>query len=527
MCELNEAIQAVRKQMREQLSESTYFARQTYLNQLQKHADKAEISVPCQKLYNTFVATHHDSNERHFQLEHCVKQIDKYCNTRAVRSNGTLYNEPQLPTAEETAKQLKDITYPIINQVDIGYLIVKAEQELQYLKLSDSTVGQYRHAWRDIYRCFYLSGSLAYNKSSIEEYIVRNTDQRNSGKLKEWKWKINRKAAYVLIEVAETGKFQWSHICQELSCEDQSLEAIRLKYIDSLKERNLSLSTIALEDYVFRNIWKKASVKTTDDLYSLTVSHIQSVIKSFSVECTPRSMATILSIVKKILLFFFENSNTAVNLSGCIMSAFVQRGNTASYLSTEDEKLLLKQLEKESYRTQAVILLALRLGLRECDICNLTFKEIDWRNDKLRLNQKKTGEALILPLLPDVGNALMNYIMNERLAESKVNSYVFLSKQAPHQRLTSVYNTCSKLIKRLGITPVNGASFGMHLYRYTLVHRLLRLKVSHQIITDILGHTSKESDKPYLSMEESMLRMCALDLSQIGRIAWKDGEGND
>jgi hypothetical protein len=67
----------------------------------------------------------------------------------------------------------------------------------------------------------------------------------------------------------------------------------------------------------------------------------------------------------------------------------------------------------------------------------------------------------------------------------------------------------------------------MHLYRYTLVHRLLKLKVSHQIITDTLGHTSKESDKPYLSMEESMLRMCALDLSQIGRIAWKDGEGND
>ena len=70
------------------------------------------------------------------------------------------------------------------------------------------------------------------------------------------------------------------------------------------------------------------------------------------------------------------------------------------------------------------------------------------------------------------------------------------------------------------IQPVNGKTKGLHLFRYTLTHRLLSAKVPHQVVTDILGHTSKESDKPYISLEESMLRMCALDLSEIGKIHW-------
>jgi hypothetical protein len=52
-------------------------------------------------------------------------------------------------------------------------------------------------------------------------------------------------------------------------------------------------------------------------------------------------------------------------------------------------------------------------------------------------------------------------------------------------------------------------------------------KTPHQIITDALGHTSKESDKPYISMEEQMLRKCPLDFSLIGQKYWKEGDFND
>ena len=209
------------------------------------------------------------------------------------------------------------------------------------------------------------------------------------------------------------------------------------------------------------------------------------------------------------------------------MPAFVQRCNVAGYVPTDEICKVVTQLEYESLRGKAIVLLALRLGLRDCDICSLTFQNIEWSADRISLSQRKTGQHLTLPLLADVGNALMDYIVNERPDGISGCSYVFLRQKAPHKKLASVYRVCADVAKRAGVVPVNGTALGAHLYRRTLVHRLLDAKIPHQVITDTLGHSSRESDKPYISMEDSMLRVCALDLSVIGSISWnREGQHN-
>jgi integrase len=208
-------------------------------------------------------------------------------------------------------------------------------------------------------------------------------------------------------------------------------------------------------------------------------------------------------------------------LSGIVMNGFVQRGSTASYISERDQALLFKQIDLQPKRTKAIVLLALKLGLRDSDISNLTFEELDWRNDKIKLLQKKTGKPLVLPLLPDIGNTLMEYILYERPKRNDRYPYIFLRKQAPYTKISSTYHICSNLLKKLEIKTVNSQATGAHVFRYTMVHRLLAAQTPHQVITCALGHVSKESDKPYLSMEESMLRLCALDLSVVGNVSWK------
>jgi len=87
-----------------------------------------------------------------------------------------------------------------------------------------------------------------------------------------------------------------------------------------------------------------------------------------------------------------------------------------------------------------------------------------------------------------------------------------------------MYNDCSKLIDKADIHAVNKATRGVHVFRYTLTHKLLKAKVPHQVITDTLGHVSQESDKPYLSMDEEMLRECPLDFTLVGQKYWEAGE---
>ena len=207
-----------------------------------------------------------------------------------------------------------------------------------------------------------------------------------------------------------------------------------------------------------------------------------------------------------------------------ILTPNYQRSHLKPYITSSDEKKLFAAVDESPLRTKAMMRLALRLGLRDIDICNLRFDQIDWKNDQIVLEQEKTNVVLFLPLLEDVGNAIMDYILNERPSVPSTYPYVFLRAQAPYRKITTLYNICSKLFDKANVITVNGTSRGVHVCRYTLTHKLLKAKVPHQVITDTLGHISKESDKPYLSMEEEMLRECPLDFSLIGQKYWEGGD---
>lgn len=522
MTKLETTISKVLQELKLELASETWESRRRYFNQMIRLAEKLNITEPCQELYDSFIADDNGSPERHSLHILCVKLIDALAGTQAKDENGILFNEPPMPDEATAQEFFKNKKFPVSNEVCIDYIIVKAGAEIKHLGLSESTIGQYMHSWIDIRRYFHAASSTKYNESLLQEYLLKINTQRNNSTMKEWKWKINRKAVYVLMEVARIGCFHWEIIKKDLRCNIPRIEYIRQKYLNSLKQKNLSQSTIKLHDYVFRKTIEHAGIKTQEDIVSLEPEAIQSIISKFANNCCKRSMATILPILRSMLKFLYTGSLIKRDLSGMVMGGFVQRGSVAAYITKKDQMELVTGLENESKRTKAIILLALHLGLRDCDICNLTFHEIDWQHDRIRLIQKKTGKPLVLPLLSDVGNALMDYILNERPKRTDQYPYIFLRKQAPYNKLTSVYSTCSKLLNKLGIKPVNGNAAGVHLFRYSLVHRLLATKVPHQVIKDTLGHTSKESDKPYLSMTESMLRMCALDLSVIGRITWKE-----
>jgi len=523
MNKLETSITIVLQQLKPKLAAATWESKRTYYNRMLRLANVMGIKEACKKLYDAYVADDAGSKQRRRIHTQCVRLLDAVAGTNARDKYGKLYNEQSLPSKAETREYFQNRQFPVANGVSLAHLIVKAEIEMQYLKLTESTIGQYKNAWIKIRQYFCKHNSVNYEEQLLQRFIREIGVCRSNGTMKEWKWKINRKAAHVLVEVASTGQFRWGLIKPDIKCSDMEIELIRNHYLSSLKYRNLSKSTIYLHDYVFRKLITFLETKAKNNLFLLSPKNIHCVTINFAGICNKRSMATILPILRLILIFLHVSGYVEKDLSGIVMNGFIHRGRVASYISKESQALLVKQINHESKRTKAIILLAMKLGLRGSDIVNLTFSEVDWHNDKIRLNQKKTGEPLVLPLLPDVGNALMEYIQHERPKRDDKYPYIFLRKEAPYNKIASTYLICSKLLMKLGIKPVNGQSIGIHVFRYTIVHRLLAAKVPHQVITDTLGHVSKESDKPYLSMEDSMLKLCALDLSVVGKISWKGG----
>ena len=61
-------------------------------------------------------------------------------------------------------------------------------------------------------------------------------------------------------------------------------------------------------------------------------------------------------------------------------------------------------------RDYAMILMTARLGLRICDLRQLGLGDLDWRAKALTVIQRKTGRPLSLPLLNNVGWAVIDYV---------------------------------------------------------------------------------------------------------------------
>lgn len=107
---------------------------------------------------------------------------------------------------------------------------------------------------------------------------------------------------------------------------------------------------------------------------------------------------------RRILTYLPRTRNKRKNI------AYLQPEETASI----HDALFDDEPGKLSLRNRAIGTLLYYTGLRACDIANLTFSDIDWDNDEIRLIQTKTDVPLSLPLSPVVGNALYDYITIER-----------------------------------------------------------------------------------------------------------------
>ena len=163
-----------------------------------------------------------------------------------------------------------------------------------------------------------------------------------------------------------------------------------------------------------------------------------------------------------------------------------------------------------------MLLLALRTGLRSIDIISLKLGDIQWKRNTIEIVQAKTGTPLVLPLLTDVGNAIVDYILNGR--PDSQQPYLFLHTQAPYRKLSehsACYGISCKMMKAAGIRQDAKDRRGFHSLRHYVATRLLSEETPLPIISSILGHRNKDSTKVYLSSDLVHLRACALGLTGI------------
>lgn len=221
--------------------------------------------------------------------------------------------------------------------------------------------------------------------------------------------------------------------------------------------------------------------------------------------------------VRSFFGYAYRRNLISTDLSG-LVPGFPRHKPVPTVYSADEIETVLGSIDRTTdtgKRNYCIVLIAARLGLRSCDIAGLTFSSICHDDNSIRLVQKKTGEPIELPLLPEIDSALRDYITNARPASE--SQHIFLS--VPHPGVSvlkphTIYAVVSRIIDSAGIDTTNKRR-GAHALRSSLASQLLDEGNSYPVIQKVLGHTSPEAAKAYVRIETEKLRQCALEVPTI------------
>jgi integrase len=157
-------------------------------------------------------------------------------------------------------------------------------------------------------------------------------------------------------------------------------------------------------------------------------------------------------------------------------------------------------------RGYAIVRCLADLGLRSSEVIRLTLDDIDWVKGIVRVPVGKARRSDILPLSPPTGQAIVDYILNERPETTRRE--VFVRHVAPLGEPVGrrvVQKTLHAAYARLGWDRTR-----VHILRHTLASRLVNSGVPMKQIADVLRHRSIVTSATYARVDVARLSAVAL-----------------
>lgn len=235
-------------------------------------------------------------------------------------------------------------------------------------------------------------------------------------------------------------------------------------------------------------------------------------VSSISRACLHQPNSSDFPAIRTFLKFQFETGHLEKDYS-FIIPHFKRPQPIPSIYSIQE----IQKIEDETNcntvfgkRNYAMLLLATRLGIRAGDIATMTFDELDFQTETIRIIQNKTEVPLELPMLPCVGNALKDYIQNYR--GSSASKYVFLSLHPPFSHITPVaFGRYVRLALQTAGIKSGTRKSGPHAMRSSLASSMVNDGIPYEAIRRTLGHTSANAIRSYAKLDVEQLKLYTLE----------------
>lgn len=292
--------------------------------------------------------------------------------------------------------------------------------------------------------------------------------------------------------------------------DDSAITKIHCRYVDYLlQDRGLAKNSVLvyapfiLDFLNSQNAGDGSILPNAFDAITIR-NHLLACSKGRSGE-TMRLMAVAL---RSFCHFLFLRGKTPRDQYESVPSVRTWRQSSVPrFLTPEQEETIILTTDRSTpcgRRDYAILLLLARLGLRAGEVVALELGDIRWRSGELVIHGK--GQMVDhVPLLSDVGEALSNYLREDRGISA--SRQVFLRMWAPRVGLAgpaAIGHIVRLAFVRAGFRPAcRGAA---HMFRHGLATTMIRHGASMAEIAEVLRHRSQDSTAIYAKVAFEDLR---------------------
>lgn len=381
------------------------------------------------------------------------------------------------------------------------------------LLLTDGTARHYQVLWRKVKKHMDCQKIKSFDSTVAKEYLLKEFGNRDYAQLSK-REKDLIKGVNVLCEFHETGIIQ---PVKELSVFEGAIGEIMVSYLSYRCSLRLKKHTIEEgQQHLSRFLRYLHSIQVVS-VQAINQMHLLLFIKSIN-----SKFSTLTHLTLQTIRGFFKYVY-AHNLSENDLSVLIPKDNfkkqarlPSTYSVIEVEKLIasIERGDSTGKRNYAVVLLAARLGLRASDIAHLKFANLCWEKSVIILNQFKTGGKIELPILPEVGNAIIDYLKFGRPKSSE--SFIFLLSRSPFTPLNScgITGIVHSYFVKSGIN-ITCRKHGPHALRHSLASILLENETTLPVISEVLGHENTTSTSYYLRIDLKSMKQCVLEVPTV------------
>jgi site-specific recombinase XerD len=247
-------------------------------------------------------------------------------------------------------------------------------------------------------------------------------------------------------------------------------------------------------------------------LEELRLEDIDEFVTAASTRWARKTVARLCTALRSFVRFLHQSGKLADELASQVgqpRSIAAERPPRA-LAWTAVQRLLeaVDRGQRTGRRDYALLLLMAAFGMGAAEVLHLKLEDIDWRARTVLAYRPKTGVSYLLPLLPAVAEALVDYLREGRPRHASTRT-IFVAVVEPYGPMSSsaVRHVVRTHARAAGITvPILGA----HVLRHSHACRQAELGASLKALGDILGHRDPASTSAYTRVATDRLRDMAL-----------------